>query len=160
MVQRSAFCRSWRELSNACFLAQFGFDTAENEPFQDCPLSAYRSPRSRSEGSCHGVFCCEDAIPQRILHFRSGRSMFDWKFNSALWQLWDGGDQCADHFERFQMRVLPLLLASLPLRTTVQSCGVCNSIARGQYSCISLSISLLADFVSKMVVLCTWVDHC
>ena len=29
--------------SNAYLLATFGFDTAENEPFQVCPLSAYRS---------------------------------------------------------------------------------------------------------------------
>ena len=38
-------CRSQRELSNAYFVANFGFDTAENEPFQVCSLSAYRSPR-------------------------------------------------------------------------------------------------------------------
>ena len=44
-MQRSALCRSRRELSNAYFLAKFGFDTAENEPLQVCPLSAYRSPR-------------------------------------------------------------------------------------------------------------------
>ena len=31
-VQRSALCRSQREFSNACFLAKFGIDTAENEP--------------------------------------------------------------------------------------------------------------------------------
>ena len=31
-VQRSALCRSRRELSNAYLLATFGFDTAENEP--------------------------------------------------------------------------------------------------------------------------------
>ena len=31
-VQRSALCRSRRELSNAYFVAEFGFDTAENEP--------------------------------------------------------------------------------------------------------------------------------
>ena len=31
--------------SHAYLLAKFGFDTAENEPFQVCPLSAYRSPR-------------------------------------------------------------------------------------------------------------------
>ena len=52
-VQRSALCRSRRELSNAYFLAKFGFDTAENEivrstaaaaenePSKVCPLSAY-----------------------------------------------------------------------------------------------------------------------
>ena len=46
-VQRSALCRPRRELSNAYLLATFGFDTAENEPCKDCPLSAYRSPRRR-----------------------------------------------------------------------------------------------------------------
>ena len=44
-MQRCALCRSRREPSNAYLLAKFGFDTAENEPFQVCPLSAYRSPR-------------------------------------------------------------------------------------------------------------------
>ena len=42
-------CRSRRELSNAYFLAKFGFDTEENEPCKVCPLSGYsyyyRSPR-------------------------------------------------------------------------------------------------------------------
>ena len=31
-MQRSALCRSRRELSNAYLLAKFRFDTAENEP--------------------------------------------------------------------------------------------------------------------------------
>ena len=31
-VQRSALCRSRRELSNEYLLAKFGIDTAENEP--------------------------------------------------------------------------------------------------------------------------------
>ena len=47
-MQRSALCRSWRELSNEYLLAKFGFDTAENEPFKVCPLSVYRSPRWRT----------------------------------------------------------------------------------------------------------------
>ena len=38
-VQRSALCRSRRELSNAYLLAKFGFDTAENEPCKVCPLA-------------------------------------------------------------------------------------------------------------------------
>ena len=48
-VQRSALCRSRRELSNAYFLAKFGFDTAENEPCQVCVM-ATRSmlPRCRA----------------------------------------------------------------------------------------------------------------
>ena len=33
-VQRSALCRSRRELSNEYLLAKFGFDTAENEPLE------------------------------------------------------------------------------------------------------------------------------
>ena len=45
-VQRSALCRSRRELSNAYFLAKFGFDTAENEPCEVCPIE--RSPRRRA----------------------------------------------------------------------------------------------------------------
>ena len=40
-MQRSALCRSRRELSNEYFLAKFGFDTAENEPIKVCPLSVY-----------------------------------------------------------------------------------------------------------------------
>ena len=48
-MQRSALRRSRRELSNAYFLAKFGFGTAVNEPFQVCPLSAYRSPRCEEE---------------------------------------------------------------------------------------------------------------
>ena len=31
-VKWSALCRSRGELSNECLLANFGFDTAENEP--------------------------------------------------------------------------------------------------------------------------------
>ena len=50
-VQRSALCRSRRELSNEYLLANFGIDTAENEPCKGCKLSAYRSPRS-SWGRC------------------------------------------------------------------------------------------------------------
>ena len=37
-MQRSALCRSRRELSNAYLLAKFGFDTAENEPYQVWPI--------------------------------------------------------------------------------------------------------------------------
>ena len=60
-MQRSALCRSRRELSNESLLlnllfepdsysneyliVNFGFDTAENEPCKVCPLTAYGSPR-------------------------------------------------------------------------------------------------------------------
>ena len=35
-MQRSALCRSRRELSDAYLLAKFGFDTTENEPGKVC----------------------------------------------------------------------------------------------------------------------------
>ena len=35
-MQRSALCRSRRELSNAYLLANVGFDTAENESLKVC----------------------------------------------------------------------------------------------------------------------------
>ena len=46
------------------FLAKFGFDTDENEPFQVCPLSAYRSPRfiGAGEGSTPSVLLSVAAI--------------------------------------------------------------------------------------------------
>ena len=42
-VQRSALCRSRRELSNAYLLAKIGFDTAENEPGKVSPIE-WRAP--------------------------------------------------------------------------------------------------------------------
>ena len=46
-------CRSRRELSNAYFLAKFGFDTAENEPSKVC-----RIPR------CHQRRRARDVVPE------------------------------------------------------------------------------------------------
>ena len=69
-MQRSAFCRSRRELfqidpnSNAYLLAKFGFDTAENEPFKiwlnlpNCHPRSERSERFRGgrlRGAVRGV---------------------------------------------------------------------------------------------------------
>ena len=46
-VQRCAFCRSRRELSNAYLVAKFGFDTAENEPSKVCRIApSDRDPRA------------------------------------------------------------------------------------------------------------------
>ena len=39
-MQRNALCRSRRKLSNAYLLAEFGFDTAENEPSKGCHIRA------------------------------------------------------------------------------------------------------------------------
>ena len=68
-------CRSRRELSNAYFLAKFGFDTAENEPCKVCPLCAYRSPR------CAESRCAEDG--RRRLHPVRGRQCTP-KFNPSI----------------------------------------------------------------------------
>ena len=50
---KSALCGSRRELhTNACLLAKFGFDTAENEPCQVCPLPRFHAalvPARRGE---------------------------------------------------------------------------------------------------------------
>ena len=40
-MQRTALCRSRRELSNAYLLAKFGFDTAEKEPCKVCPRRCF-----------------------------------------------------------------------------------------------------------------------
>ena len=48
-MQRSALCRSRRELSNAYLLANFGFDTAENEPCKDCATASSTPPRCYKE---------------------------------------------------------------------------------------------------------------
>ena len=50
-MQRSALCRSRRELSNAYFVAKFDLDTAENEPCQVCPIfrcASSGTPRRRA----------------------------------------------------------------------------------------------------------------
>ena len=47
-VQRSASCRSRRELSNAYLLVKFGFDTAENEPCKACPIPRFHAAASVS----------------------------------------------------------------------------------------------------------------
>ena len=49
-MQRSALCRSRRELSNAYLLAKFGFDTAENEPCQVSSKSSYQALRALHGG--------------------------------------------------------------------------------------------------------------
>ena len=70
-VQRSALCRSRRELSNAYLLAKFGFDTAENEPCKVCPLGrrtgAQRSQRPRGARS------------PRVLFFVRGEAVYNFQ---------------------------------------------------------------------------------
>ena len=61
-VQRSALCRSRRELSNAYLLAKFGFDTAENEPCQVCPNPA-ESCAQRRRGSPLRMVCKKAILP-------------------------------------------------------------------------------------------------
>ena len=65
-MQRKALCRSRRELSNAYLLAKFGFDTAVNEPFEVCPLSAYRSPRLQKEEAHRMTDTSIELRPERV----------------------------------------------------------------------------------------------
>ena len=50
-VQRSALCRSRRELSNEYLLAKFGLDTAENEPIYFCLILVVSSDLILTERS-------------------------------------------------------------------------------------------------------------
>ena len=59
-VQRSAFCRSRRELSNAYLLAKFGFDTAENEPFKVISLDSWVRANIGANGSAAGGYSCRE----------------------------------------------------------------------------------------------------
>ena len=43
-MQKSVLCRSRQELSNEYLLAKIGFDTAENEPCNVCPIERCSSP--------------------------------------------------------------------------------------------------------------------
>ena len=76
-VQRSALCRSRRELSNAYFLAKIGLDTAENEPCQVCPTprNAAAAPRALTTGTPKRP--CLSAVPRtctcRLRGHRSSR---------------------------------------------------------------------------------------
>ena len=106
-MQRSAFCRSRRELypnSNAYFLAKFGFDTAENEPFQVCPLSVYRSPRCNTQpcpvdcifsdwldwGDCsEWCYLSHRPEPER-------RNGIRYRNRTILQQAAHGGEECGD----------------------------------------------------------------
>ena len=66
-MQRSALCRSRRELSKEYLLAKIGVDTAENAPCKVCPLSAYRSPRFVSS---HKIPIPADDV--MVMHLRVG----------------------------------------------------------------------------------------
>ena len=59
-VQRSALCRSRRELSNAYLLAKFGLDTAENEPCEVCPTEQCRRQRQVVLDGYVNEFCETD----------------------------------------------------------------------------------------------------
>ena len=89
-MQRSALCRSRRALSNdpnskEYLLAKIDFDTAENEPCEACPLSAYyyyyKSPRFESatcglecEMQPTGDTCKEDCKAHKANQRAKGKS--------------------------------------------------------------------------------------
>ena len=75
-VQRSALCRSRRELSNAYLLAKFRFDTAENEP---CQAGSGRGPGAFLDGS--GLCYAEDRCVEVLVagHSTTGRLLIVFK---------------------------------------------------------------------------------
>ena len=72
-MQRSALCRSRRELSNAYFLAKLGFDTAENEPCQVCPIprnAALKAPQPPARGAARarqGALRLQRLVPREAV---------------------------------------------------------------------------------------------
>ena len=72
-AQRSALCRSRRELSNAYLLANFGFDTAEKKASKVCPiercrgqLAAYPAVQPSADGvSVNHLFHSESVIIEK-----------------------------------------------------------------------------------------------
>ena len=66
-MQRSALCRSRRDLSNAYLLAKFGFDTAENEPSKVCRSGAGRCCRTFSADPIELYRACSQLYRSRIL---------------------------------------------------------------------------------------------
>ena len=77
-MQRSALCRSRRELSNAYFVAKFGLDTAENEP---CQVRAGAAPRRRREVQADGRL-------RRAVELRA--EQLRWRCPSQARLLWIG----------------------------------------------------------------------
>ena len=68
-VQRSALCRSRRELSNEYLLAKIGVDTAENEPLEvwgkiqfTIHFTPYQSQAAETVGHADSDIVVEDAI--------------------------------------------------------------------------------------------------
>ena len=68
-VQRSALCRSRRELSNAYLLAKFGFDTAENVPCHVCPIVRHSS----------GIICSSGMNCRRSLRIGPAACRTAWR---------------------------------------------------------------------------------
>ena len=73
-MQRSALCRSRRELSNAYLLAKIGVDTAENEPLEvwgeisiQYSLHSLVSAEQLTERNLEG---CERANPMELIGIR------------------------------------------------------------------------------------------
>ena len=62
--------------SNEYLLANFGFDTAENEPCSVCPLSAYRSPRYKEKRSMILPFKSSQILTPRG-NYRVGQIIFE-----------------------------------------------------------------------------------
>ena len=100
-VQRSALCRSRRELSNAYFLAKFRFDAAENEPAKNLqkfakfansadPNSLTRYTRSLTTAEDREASPLRDPSPVRVITGKDFAKIVDrlsppaWKMHFSL----------------------------------------------------------------------------
>ena len=83
-VQRSALCRSRRELSNAYFVAKFGFDTAENEPYQVSRRRAARAPAGRGAPRGPPVVPLLAAPTPAALTWAVRLEIYDWKGRAGI----------------------------------------------------------------------------
>ena len=72
-MQRTALCRSRRELSNAHLLPKCGFDKAENEPCKVCPIPRGAAARKIQAGPAYRCGALEEGGEGRAPGSARGR---------------------------------------------------------------------------------------
>ena len=160
-MQRSALCRSRRELSNAYFLAKFGFDAAENEPCEvftiDLPAShplrefcriyvaAFRKTKKRRV-----PIQCNKQQQLKPSHVKSGASMFPsrsfehellWRVRARLFQR-----NCPE--SRWKMRSVGAHFTACSFN---QTSGVCSRMNQWWLCSSTLRTALRAGLRWKQI---------
>ena len=105
-LQRSALCRSRRELSNAYLLAKFGFDTAENELCKVCPTLSVAEPRislqswrRAQEELVYAVSVKAPSLGRRTSRILTSAHQHDWTWLNF-------NDECHESFKVVNTRQL------------------------------------------------------